>query len=101
MKIEKRWIASFAIVAITAIAGLFYEPATDFPSTDFGPLENIVPADVAWLLTASCLVLLMTPGLSFFSSTVTAMPCFARKQAEDNPAKPLPMIVAFKRWFLR
>jgi len=68
MKIEKRWIISFAIITIAAIAGLFWKPAPVTPeiAAQFGTTDQIVPADVAWLLTASCLVLLMTPGLSFF-----------------------------------
>lgn len=66
MKIEKRWITSFIIITVVALIGLVYEPKTDFPASDFGNTDAIIPADVAWLLTASCLVLLMTPGLSFF-----------------------------------
>ena len=65
MKIEKRWIVSFAIIAIISITGLFWQhqqPATD----SFNETSAINFSDVAWLLTASCLVLLMTPGLSFF-----------------------------------
>ncbi|MGK4566354.1 ammonium transporter [Flavobacterium sp. 3HN19-14] len=68
MKIEKRWIISFLIISAAAIAGLFWPEAVETPEilSQFGKTEDIVPADVAWLLTASCLVLLMTPGLSFF-----------------------------------
>lgn len=65
--IEKRWIAAFIIVAAVSVTGLFWEHAhVDASSADFNTTDTIVPADVAWLLTASCLVLLMTPGLSFF-----------------------------------
>ena len=65
MKIEKRWILSFTIITIIAITGLFWQhqPAN---ASLFNTAETINFADVAWLLTASCLVLLMTPGLSFF-----------------------------------
>lgn len=68
MKIEKRWIISFTIITIVAIAGLFWKPAAETAAmaAQFGTTDQIVPADVAWLLTASSLVLLMTPGLSFF-----------------------------------
>ena len=66
-KLEKRWVAAFLITATVAIAGLFWEHATvTEKSTQFNSTNAIVPSDVAWLLTASCLVLLMTPGLSFF-----------------------------------
>jgi Amt family ammonium transporter len=66
-KIEKRWIVAFIITASVALTGLFWEHAAiSAPNNDFNSTETIVPADVAWLLTASCLVLLMTPGLAFF-----------------------------------
>ncbi len=66
-KIEKRWMAAFFITASVAITGLFWDHAKITPSDPrFNPTETIIPADVAWLLTASCLVLLMTPGLAFF-----------------------------------
>lgn len=68
MKTEKRWIISFIIISIVAIAGLFWPTAIETSKTaaQFGTTSQIVPSDVAWMLTASCLVLLMTPGLSFF-----------------------------------
>ncbi|MFP9098927.1 ammonium transporter [Flavobacterium sp. RHBU_24] len=66
-KLEKRWIVAFAITAIFAITGLFWKHATVAgPDAEFNSTDTIVAADVAWLLTASCLVLLMTPGLAFF-----------------------------------
>ncbi len=65
-KIEKRWIAAFIVTAAVCLTGLFWEHATVIDSDQFNSTDTIVPADVAWLLTASCLVLLMTPGLSFF-----------------------------------
>ena len=64
MYIEKRWITAFVIIAIVAITGLFW-PHQEAGS-EFNAVSTINYADVAWLLTASCLVLLMTPGLSFF-----------------------------------
>ena len=64
MKIEKRWIVSFALVTLISITGLFWKHQTS--NSDFGKIDDINWADVAWLLTSSCLVLLMTPGLSFF-----------------------------------
>ncbi len=64
MKLEKRWISAFILITLVAFTGLFWkhQPAADGFNTD----AAINFADVAWLLTASCLVLLMTPGLSFF-----------------------------------
>lgn len=68
MKTKKRWVISFILISIMAVAGLFWPAAIETPEirSQFGNPEAIVPADVAWLLTASSLVLLMTPGLSFF-----------------------------------
>ncbi len=67
MKIEKRWIISFIIIAVVCISGLFWPGIeTTNASGEFLSEENIVGADVAWILAAAGLVLLMTPGLSFF-----------------------------------
>lgn len=66
MRIEKRWIVSFAIISIIAISGIFWAPTKASENGPFNAADTIVTADVAWLLTSSCLVLLMTPGLSFF-----------------------------------
>ncbi len=64
MKLEKRWISAFIIITIVAVTGLFWKHQS--AGSDFNATDTINSADVAWLLTASCLVLLMTPGLSFF-----------------------------------
>ncbi len=64
MYVEKRWISAFVIIAIVAITGLFWPHQA--AGSEFNAVSTINYADVAWLLTASCLVLLMTPGLSFF-----------------------------------
>jgi len=66
MKIEKRWIVSFVVISIIAITGLFWPQKLAENNNSFNAIDTINYADVAWLLTASCLVLLMTPGLSFF-----------------------------------
>ena len=52
----------FVIVSMVALAALFVSTSTKAPD----PGGSINPGDVAWMLTASALVLLMTPGLSFF-----------------------------------
>lgn len=67
MKISKKWIVAFTIITLIAIAGLFWK--TELPTVNSGnflPENKIVGADVAWILASSGLVLLMTPGLSFF-----------------------------------
>ena len=49
------------ILVAFALAALFVPEAA--PAKPGGPVDS---GDTAWLLTATCLVLLMTPGLSFF-----------------------------------
>ncbi len=41
-------------------------PVREVPTATCRPESRSTPGDVAWMLTASALVLLMTPGLSFF-----------------------------------
>ncbi len=58
---KKRWIILMASMVVIAIAGLFAgEPSFE---CDFSKIDA---ADVAWLITATIFVLMMTPGLSFF-----------------------------------
>jgi len=64
MNLEKRWVSAFVIIAFVAILGLLWPHQR--AGSEFNAVSTINFADVAWLLTASCLVLLMTPGLSFF-----------------------------------
>ncbi|MCJ7935248.1 MAG: ammonium transporter [Chryseobacterium sp.] len=67
MKVGLKWIVSFSVIALVAIGGLFWGPATEAANTgEFLSEDKIVGADVAWILAAAGLVLLMTPGLSFF-----------------------------------
>ncbi|AEI65013.1 ammonium transporter [Corallococcus macrosporus] len=56
----KKWLAMALLVGVGG-AGLLVEPAAQ--SKQGGPINT---ADTAWILTATALVLLMTPGLSFF-----------------------------------
>src|SRR5437867_2127320 len=51
----------FLLLALVSATGAFVRQAP--PSVTGGPIN---PGDVAWMLTATGLVLLMTPGLSFF-----------------------------------
>ncbi len=52
----------FILLVVLALAALF-APVSKTAVPTGGPIN---PGDVAWMLTASALVLLMTPGLSFF-----------------------------------
>lgn len=65
MKIEKRWIISFVVITLIAFAGLF-KTEPEIVTDGFLTADQLVGADVAWILAAAGLVLLMTPGLSFF-----------------------------------
>src|ERR1035437_6057094 len=51
----------FLLIAGVSLLGAFFRPAPQ--TTTGGPVRT---GDVAWMLTATGLVLLMTPGLSFF-----------------------------------
>lgn len=55
---RKKWLFAFALLAIVSVAAIFV------PAPEMG--EGINTADTAWMLMAAGLVLLMTPGLSFF-----------------------------------
>lgn len=66
MKENLKWYFGFAVISIIAIISLFWKQDIGFDPEHFLPEDQINPADTAWLLTSSCLVLLMTPGLSFF-----------------------------------
>lgn len=54
-------VAPFLVLAIVAIAALFIPSSTIFDGT-----KEYVPADIAWIIVATALVFLMTPGLAFF-----------------------------------
>jgi ammonium transporter, Amt family len=56
-----RRITPLALLLVTSVLAFVVPPAP--PIVKGGP---VVAGDVAWMLTASGLVLLMTPGLSFF-----------------------------------
>jgi len=62
--VEKRLnlksVLPFAVLVAVTIAALFIKPAANF---DIGKYNT---ADIAWMLVATALVFLMTPGLAFF-----------------------------------
>lgn len=61
MKIDLKRIAPFSILALIAIASVFIPSLPGFADT-----AKYNGADIAWLLVATALVFLMTPGLAFF-----------------------------------
>lgn len=58
---KKYWSIAFGTLFVLSLLGAFW-PYTNQTITG-GPTNS---ADIAWMLTASALVLLMTPGLSYF-----------------------------------
>jgi Amt family ammonium transporter len=52
----------FTILGAIALLAMFYRPGGEPPPAG----DTMNSGDVAWMLTASAFVLLMTPGLSFF-----------------------------------
>ena len=61
MRVKRRWIILMAAMSLIAVAGLVVgEPTFE---CDWSVISA---ADVAWLITATIFVLMMTPGLSFF-----------------------------------
>ena len=59
--VKKRWIILMTAMVIAAVAGLCAtEPSFE---CDWSKING---ADVAWMITATIFVLMMTPGLSFF-----------------------------------
>ena len=61
MKRTVRWWLILALLIIVAILGAFIPSGMGEQD-----LSNIDSGDTAWMLTATALVLLMTPGLAFF-----------------------------------
>ncbi|MGM9803979.1 MAG: ammonium transporter [Muribaculaceae bacterium] len=65
MKIKKRWFVLFCFTALFSILGLFTSDyAGDFSLP--GDLSAVDYANIAWMITATIFVLMMTPGLAFF-----------------------------------
>ena len=58
----KRAVTPFFLLVGLAVVAMFVRPA----GAALPPGDTLNSGDVAWMLTASALVLLMTPGLSFF-----------------------------------
>lgn len=61
-RFKRKWLVFMALTTILCIAGAFLPDTPDL----WKPDAAIVPADVAWMITATIFVLMMTPGLSFF-----------------------------------
>lgn len=62
IRVAKRWGVFFVLLAIVSMGGLFVKEPPELWKSVTG-LNN---ADIAWMISATGLVMLMTPGLSFF-----------------------------------
>ena len=65
MKKRRRWWVLFGLTALCSVAGFF----TTTHSGDFSLSETLNGRDyanIAWMITATIFVLMMTPGLAFF-----------------------------------
>src|SRR6476646_7774865 len=54
-------IVPFLVLVAVAIIAIFIKPVADFADT-----SKYNGADIAWIIVATALVFLMTPGLAFF-----------------------------------
>jgi ammonium transporter, Amt family len=61
MKGKSNWIMILGLLFIAALLGIMFPGNAEFTAD-----PNIDTGDTAWMLTATALVLLMTPGLGFF-----------------------------------
>lgn len=57
-------ILPFVLLSVLALAAMFVKPIADFVPGEKDPQYS--SADIAWVLTSTALVFLMTPGLAFF-----------------------------------
>jgi Amt family ammonium transporter len=61
-KITFKQVAPFLVLAAVAVASLFVPTLANFADAD----GKYSAADIAWIIVATALVFLMTPGLAFF-----------------------------------
>ncbi|MDE6199070.1 MAG: ammonia channel protein, partial [Muribaculaceae bacterium] len=61
-RVKKRWIILFAAILAVSVIGLFVSPAEGL----YDLAGSSLFANIAWMITATIFVLMMTPGLSFF-----------------------------------
>lgn len=64
MKVQKRWIIMMALMVVISLVGAFIPE--DEGLWEFVETETCTTSNVAWMITATIFVLMMTPGLSFF-----------------------------------
>lgn len=62
---KKRWIIMMAILVIISVLGAILPENAQWEATP-EIISKLNKADMAWMITATIFVLMMTPGLSFF-----------------------------------
>lgn len=60
-KVTFKQLAPFLVLSVVAIAAIFVKPIADYADA-----SKYSTADIAWVIVATALVFLMTPGLAFF-----------------------------------
>jgi Amt family ammonium transporter len=60
-KLTFKQVAPFLVLAAVAVVALFVKPVADFADA-----SKYNTSDIAWIIVATALVFLMTPGLAFF-----------------------------------
>src|SRR2546430_3899575 len=60
-KLTFKQVAPFLVLAAVAVVALFIKPVADFADA-----SKYNTSDMAWIIVATALVFLMTPGLAFF-----------------------------------
>src|SRR5262249_2427034 len=60
-RISAKQVIPFLVLSVVAILACFIKPVADYAET--GKYNS---ADVAWMIVATALVFIMTPGLAFF-----------------------------------
>ena len=60
-KLTVKQVAPFFVLAAIAVIAIFVKPVADFAD-----VSKYNSADIAWIIVATALVFLMTPGLAFF-----------------------------------
>lgn len=61
-RMKKKWVIMFAVLTVISVLGVCWPEGEGLWEMD----DNVNIADVAWMITATIFVLMMTPGLSFF-----------------------------------
>lgn len=61
-RFKTKWVVFLALMAMFCVGGAFLPDSVEM----WEPDANVDSADVAWMITATIFVLMMTPGLAFF-----------------------------------